>query len=113
MLRLRHPALVLIDREAAQISVETLLRELEPHQRDIPIILLSALTGSGYGTGKVAHGVQDCIRKPFDPRFLVWRVEHALEVHAARARKRESQERLRLAVGESAAFHRRSALQGW
>ena len=51
------------------------------------------VAGAGDGTGKVAHGVQDCIRKPFEPRFLVWRVEHALEVHAARAQRTEIEER--------------------
>jgi DNA-binding response OmpR family regulator len=87
LLRWRDPALILIDHDIAAICAEALLGELGPHRRDIPLITLSAVAGSGDGTGKVAHGAEDCIRKPFDPRFLVWRVEHALEVHAAKARR--------------------------
>ena len=90
LLRWRNPELMLIDRDLAETSAEALLGELDPDQRDIPIIMLSAVGGTGDGTGKIAHGVQDCIRKPFDPRFLVWRVDHALEVHAAKARRVET-----------------------
>jgi len=93
LLRWRNPELLLIDRDLAALSAETLLNELEPHRRDIPLIMLSAVAGAGDGTGKVAHGVEDCIRTPFDPRFLVWRVDHALEVHAARSRRAEVAER--------------------
>jgi DNA-binding response OmpR family regulator len=89
LLRWRDAALILIDHDLAAMWANVLLGELEPHRRDIPLITLSAVAGSGDGTGKVAHGVEDCIRKPFDPRFLVWRVEHALEVHAAKARRAE------------------------
>lgn len=93
LLRWRDPALILIDQDIAVTWTDALLAELEPHRRDIPLITLSAVAGAGDGTGKVAHGVEDCIRKPFDPRFLVWRVEHALEVHAARARHAEIEAR--------------------
>lgn len=93
LLRWRDPALIVIDRDIAVLSARTLLGELEPHRRDIPLIMLSAVAGAGDGTGKVVHGVQDCIRKPFDPRFLVWRVDHALEVQDARARRAALEER--------------------
>ena len=93
LLRWRDPELIVIDRDLAAVSGEALLGELEPHRRDIPLIMLSAVAGAGDGTGKVVHGVQDCIRKPFDPRFLVWRVEHALEVHAAKSRRTQLEER--------------------
>ena len=93
LLRWRNPELIVIDRDVAAISGVALLGELEPHRRDIPLITLSTVAGAGDGTGKVAHGVQDCIRKPFEPRFLVWRVEHALEVHAARAQRALVKER--------------------
>ena len=97
LLRWRNPELMLIDRDLAEVSAEQLLGELAPDRRDIPIIMLSAVGGAGDGTGKVAHGVQDCIRKPFDPGFLVWRVDHALEVHAAKARRVETIERRKAA----------------
>ena len=93
LLRWRDPELMVIDRDVAATSADALLAELEPHRREIPLITLSAVAGAGDGTGKVAHGVQDCIRKPFEPRFLVWRVEHALEVHAARAQRALVKER--------------------
>lgn len=76
------PDLVLIDTGLTDVSLKRLLGELEAAWRDLPVIKLSA----GDGKGKIVHGAQDCIRKPFDPRFLVWRVQHALEVHAARLR---------------------------
>ena len=97
LLRWRNPELMLIDRDLAELSADALLGELAPEQRDIPIIMLSAIGGAGDGIGKVAHGVQDCIRKPFDPGFLVWRVEHALEVHAAKARRFETLQRRKAA----------------
>ena len=93
LLRWRDPELILMDSDLAALSAGALLGELQPHRRDIPLIMLSAVAGSGDGTGKVVHGVQDCIRKPFDPRFLVWRVEHALEVYAAKARRAQLEER--------------------
>ena len=93
LLRWRDPEMMVIDSDLAAMSADALLDELEAHRRDIPIITLSAVAGAGDGTGKVAHGVQDCIRKPFEPRFLAWRVEHALEVHAAKVRRAEVEQR--------------------
>jgi two-component system phosphate regulon response regulator PhoB len=93
LLRWRNPELMVIDRDLAAICADALFDELEPHRRDIPIVTLSAVAGAGDGIGKVAHGEQDCIRKPFEPRFLAWRVEHALEVHAAKARRADIEDR--------------------
>ena len=87
LLRRRSPELMLIDSDLSVVPAEPLLAESDPALADIPVITLSAVAGAGDGIGKVAHGAQDCIRKPFEPRFLVWRVEHALEMHAARTRK--------------------------
>lgn len=87
LLRWRTPELIVIDSDLTAAWAEPLLAELEPREHAIPVLTLSAVAGAGDGIGKLTHGVQDCIRKPFEPRFLVWRVEHALEVHAARTRK--------------------------
>src|SRR5690606_36400574 len=68
---------------------ESLLDAIAPTQCDMPVIMLSATTGAGDGTGTTVRGSHDCIRKPFDPHFLVWRVNHALETKAVRSRAGE------------------------
>ncbi len=47
---------------------------------DLPIILLTTgARGEPHDASIVDH-----IGKPFDPRYLVWRVDHALEARAER-----------------------------
>ena len=96
----QRPDLILIDHDVPGYSVENLLSALEPDQRDLPVITLSRSTGAGDGTGKIVHGAQNCIRKPFDPRFLVWRVNHAIEVHVARSQAGERAAGRARAVGD-------------
>ena len=88
LLRWRSPDLILFDDDTRGMSVEGLLDALDPAS-DLPVITLSTTTGAGPGSSKIVHGVQDCIRKPFDPRFLVWRVNHALEAKAVRSQAGE------------------------
>jgi two-component system, OmpR family, phosphate regulon response regulator PhoB len=89
LMRWQRPDLILLDRDVPGFSVESLLNALEPEHRDVPVIILSKGGNADDGLGKIVHDAQSCIRKPFDPRFLVWRITHALEVHAARSQAGE------------------------
>lgn len=87
MLRWRPADLILLDADMPGTGGGPLYRELRGSRsaREVPMILLSA---SGHSGIMQPCGALDDIAKPFDPRFLAWRVNHALEVQAARPARR-------------------------
>jgi len=82
VLHRRAPDLILLDQAVPGADGGTLpewLRQTAGAD-DLPIILLTS--GSFVACiGAEIGGVIDEIRKPFDPSFLVWRINHALESH--------------------------------
>ncbi|WP_305096303.1 response regulator [Croceibacterium aestuarii] len=94
LLRCRQPDLILLDANMPGRSEGHLLRELRSSEqcRDTPIILLTAASGRDDPAKSADCGAQDFIRKPFDPRFLVWRVNHAVGMLEARPKLGEVSE---------------------
>ena len=80
LLRWRAPGLVLLDQALPGADGGALPRTLRraANSPDLPIILLTTRTAAD----PLDSSVTDQISKPFDPRYLVWRVNHALEAHA-------------------------------
>jgi len=83
LLRWRAPDLVLLDQAVPGADGGTLPQTLRrvTGVADLPIILLTTDSAAAC-LGEGANAVLDDIRKPFDPGFLVWRVNHALEACA-------------------------------
>lgn len=95
LLRWRVPDLVLLDQAVPGAdggSLPGTLRRVT-EVTDLPIILL---TSDSSHPGEIGQAVLDDIRKPFDPGFLAWRVDSALDAHARADEPRErASERLR------------------
>nr|WP_166175829.1 response regulator [Altererythrobacter segetis] len=85
LLRWRVPELILLDQAIPGADGGTLPHKLRriTGVAELPIILLT--TDSAVAPGDVGHAVLDDIRKPFDPGFLAWKVDHALDAHGKRA----------------------------
>jgi DNA-binding response OmpR family regulator len=82
LLRWRVPELVLLDQAIPGADGGNLPQRLRRTAGaiDLPIILLTSdASAACVGTGD--NAVLDDIRKPFDPGFLAWRVDHALDAH--------------------------------
>lgn len=82
LLRWRTPDILLLDQAMPGARDGTLPDRLRHIARipNLPIILLTTEAGAKPCDGSIV----DHIQKPFDPRYLVWLVNHALEAHAGR-----------------------------
>jgi two-component system phosphate regulon response regulator PhoB len=94
LLRWREPELILLDEDMPGQGDASLLRELRSTEqcRDTPIILLSTTAGNGESWHLLPCAADDHIRKPFDPRFLVWRVNHAIDTVKAQPKRAQARE---------------------
>ena len=90
----RHPDVILLDMMMPGMDGAEVLTELaaNPRTSDIPVIFLSALTGTEDRVKGLEGGAVDWISKPADPRELVARV-------GAAARTRARQEEIKLQAG--------------
>lgn len=95
----RRPDILLLDQDMPGMSGVTLLRKLRgsPLYYDLPVIMFTAMAGSEDEAQAIYAGAQDFIRKPFDPRSLVSRVERLLAKRRARPRHKD----LRTVMAES------------
>jgi DNA-binding response OmpR family regulator len=84
LLRWRVPELVLLDQAIPGADGGNLPQRLRrtAGASGLPIILMTS-DASGASVGSGDNAVLDDIRKPFDPGFLAWRVEHALGAQTA------------------------------
>jgi len=91
----RRPDVILLDMMMPGMDGAEVLTALasNPRTSDIPVIFLSALTGTEDRVRGLERGAVDWISKPADPRELVARV-------GAAARTRARQEKIKLQVGE-------------
>jgi DNA-binding response OmpR family regulator len=85
VLRWRVPDVILLDQSIPGADGGTL-----PQQRrriagvaGLPIILLTTESAAA-ALGEGSNAVLDDIRKPFDPGYLSWKVDHALAAHGKR-----------------------------
>jgi adenylate cyclase len=89
--------LVLLDLMMPGISGYDVLRQLksDPRSREIPVIMISALTELDAIVRCIEAGADDYLAKPFDPTLLRARVGSSLEKKHLRDREREMLEALR------------------
>ena len=94
LLSWRRPDLLLLDQNMPGDTSNTLLRRLRqsPKFYDLPVIMFTAVTGAEEESQAYYNGAQDYIRKPVNPKFLVWRVNQALRARAERPKHRELEE---------------------
>ena len=86
LLRWRRPDILLLDQDMPGMTGGKFLRQLRssPKFYDLPVIMFTGMKGAEDEQQALYNGAQDYIRKPFDPKFLLWRVNHVLETSAAR-----------------------------
>lgn len=94
LLAWRRPDLVLLDQDMPEMSGAQVLRRIRTSQSlyDLPVIMFTAMSGAEDEQQALYHGAQDYIRKPFDPKFLVWRVNQVLRARAERPRHQDLRE---------------------
>jgi len=87
LFRKERPLAVLLDLILPQVSGRELCQMLKTHSREIPIIVLSAVTDVVDKVLLLELGADDYVTKPFSPRELVARVQAAIR----RRQKRSAQ----------------------
>jgi len=94
LLSWRRPDLMLLDDNMPGESGTTLLRRLRlsPEFYDLPVIMFTAACGTSDEQRARHAGAQDYIRKPMNPKFLVWRVNETLKSRANRPKHRKLEE---------------------
>lgn len=94
LLAWRRPDLLLLDQNMPGENGSSLLRRLRtsPKFYDLPVIMFTSVTGTNDETHAYYNGAQDYIRKPVNPKFLVYRVNQALQSRAERPKHRELEE---------------------
>lgn len=107
LLSKRRPDLVLLDQNMPGENGTSLLRRLRnsPQFYDLPIVMLTGVTG--FEEEQIAYhcGAQDYIRKPFGSATLIFRVNQILK---ARERRHVAlEERLGVTPGNAAATRKR------
>ncbi|WAT18599.1 response regulator [Aurantiacibacter sp. MUD11] len=100
-----RPDLVLLDQNMPGENGSTLLRRLRnsPRYYDLPIAMLTGVTGLKEEQVAYYNGAQDYIRKPFSEKMLVFRVNQVLKTQEGRPRHQplEDLERRRTAQAKS------------
>ncbi len=88
VMRRKRPDLLLLDHSFPGMSGITLLRQLRrsPRFYDLPVVMFTAVKGEEDEAQAIFAGAQDFIRKPFDPLWLVRKVEKQLEKRMSRPR---------------------------
>jgi DNA-binding response OmpR family regulator len=101
LLARRRPDVLLLDQDMPGMSGVTLLRKLRgsPRYYDLPVIMFTAMSGAQDETQAIYAGAQDFVRKPFDPRTLVSRIQRVLAKRADRPRHTDLQSYLEASSG--------------
>ncbi|WP_336986714.1 response regulator [Altererythrobacter aquiaggeris] len=109
LLQWRRPDLLLLDQDMPAMSGSVLLRKLRqsPTFYDLPVIMFTAMTGAEDEMQAIYNGAQDYIRKPFDAKFLVWRVNQLLRTRAERPQHKELGELMKEGLAKAARDVRR------
>jgi DNA-binding response OmpR family regulator len=78
LFRKERPVAVLLDLILPQVSGRELCQTFKAHSREVPIIVLSAITEVADKVLLLELGADDYVTKPFSPRELVARVQAAI-----------------------------------
>ncbi|WP_086609054.1 response regulator [Erythrobacter donghaensis] len=84
----KRPDILLLDQSMPGESGLTLLRRLRlsPAFYDLPVIMFTAMNGEQDHVQAIYAGAQDFLSKPFDPLFLISRVNRLLKQRGMRPR---------------------------
>lgn len=87
----RRPDLLLLDQDMPEMSGSEVLRSLRksPKLYDLPVIMFTAITGAHDEQQARYQGAQDYIRKPLEPKFMLWRINQVLRARAERPQHRD------------------------
>lgn len=88
LLQWRRPDLLLLDQDMPNLTGYQVLRYIRTSENlyDLPVIMFTAIAGPQEEDRARYQGAQEYIRKPFDQKFLLWRVNQVLRAHAERPR---------------------------
>jgi two-component system, OmpR family, phosphate regulon response regulator PhoB len=94
LLQWRRPDLLLLDELLPGERGSGFLRRLRnsPKFYDLPVIMFTAIDGMQDERQAFYNGAQGYIRKPVDPKGLVWRVNKVLDARSRRPQHRELEE---------------------
>ena len=101
LLKWRRPDLLLLDQDMPGMTGGQVLRELRSSERnyDLPVIMFTGISGAEDEAAAYYNGAQDYLRKPFEPRFLLRKVEIVLRSRAERPQHRELREVMEMNAG--------------
>ena len=80
LLEWRRPDLVLLDQNMPGENGSTMLRRLRQSEDfyDLPVLMFTSVTGDQDEATALYNGAQGYLRKPVDPKFLLWKVNQAM-----------------------------------
>ena len=90
----RLPDLLLLDNDMPGMSGPQVLRKLRSssYAYDLPVVMFTAVSGTQDEDAARYNGAQDYIRKPFEYRTLIQKVDSVLRARANRPRHRSLDE---------------------
>jgi len=102
LLKWKRPDLVLLDQDMPGLSGVGVLRALRSSSEfyDLPVIMFTGMTGADDEQQALYHGAQDYIRKPFDPKFLTWKVNQVLKSKIDRPKHQTIEDLVKIGSGE-------------
>jgi DNA-binding response OmpR family regulator len=105
MLNDRPFDLVLLDIMMPEVDGYEVLQRVKenPHTRDIPVIMISALDDLGSIVRCIEHGAEDYLPKPFDPTLLKARINASLEKKRLRDTEKEYLEKVKHVIEAASA----------
>lgn len=88
LLKWRRPDLLLLDQDMPGMSGASLLRKLRVSEEfyDLPVVMFTVISGLRDEEQAIYAGAQDYIRKPFDAKVLVSKINRVLEARRRRPR---------------------------
>ncbi len=102
LLAWKRPDLLLLDQDMPGMTGAKVLRAIRTSQQlyDLPVMMFTAMSGPEDEQQALYQGAQDYIRKPFDAKFLIWRVNQVLRARAERPKHMELQELMQREAGQ-------------
>lgn len=97
LLTRRKPDLILLDQNMPGETGNSFLRRLRGSARyyEIPVVMLTGVTGLREEQIAYYNGAQDYIRKPFSENMLTFRVRQVLQSRGVRSEKERSLDAMR------------------
>lgn len=94
LLKWRRPDLMLLDQDMPDMTGAQVLRKLRnsPEHYDLPVIMFTGITGHQDEQSAFYNGAQDYVRKPFDPQFLLMKINGILKTRATHPQHRSLEE---------------------